>query len=895
MAHRQLLISGGKGLSVSVEFALNLLRAMVPPPLLSLSGGLSNPWLLKDASSLALYLSFSVLGVSTGCDSDHWGPHCSNRCQCQNEALCNPITGACVCADGYRGWRCEELCDPGSYGKGCQFQCQCHNGATCDHRTGECHCAPGYTGVLCQEECPIGTYGFQCTQRCDCQNGAKCYHVNGACLCDPGFKGIYCQERMCPEGFYGLKCNKRCPCNITNTLSCHPLSGECSCKAGWSGLYCNESCPPGSYGEGCQLTCPCHNGADCDSVTGKCSCAPGYMTQKNLTKLEFATFVLTEHCSTSSSVLLCCNVGFFGCVEHVGAQMLEDREALYTCVRGIQAEGLHKFFSVDREMTAPLPAWQEPTEPIAHQFVIAKMMVRVLLWMVCAIAKKGGKEWIALFHVPVEVGVLTVTRRVIAQMEQHADRPMAFVSAHLGGKGTSVTSHVLNIVRELCWSRVVGISMCDCISELTGSGVLGWLQIRSIFYIQIQELICSGYCPCEVTIPVKIEVTLFNDLLFICPSGKYGKDCAEVCQCTENGTCNPMDGSCQCFPGWIGTDCSQTALMMEELNPYTKISPALGSERHSVGAIIGIIILLLIIMVLLALFVWYRRKQKEKGHDMPSVSYTPAMRMTNTDYSLSGPLMDYTVTQFTTLAIDLHMVNDRYLATSTHPTHVLEVKTLKLLSSRLSDGQTVTLLYSSKYLIDLKGKVAKCELSNKILDRETADWRPYTYLNELDYMKESVCSSSTCSLNSSENPYATIKDPPILTCKHSESSYVEMKSPGHRESPYSEMPTSSTANKNIYEVEPTVSVVQDARSRSASYLQNPYDLPRNSHIPSHYDLLPIKLPACVQLLVLQAIGLVTKGLPPKQNPQDCSEICTVEDTWQQFPHCEDTWQPPEQA
>ncbi|KAL2300701.1 hypothetical protein Nmel_013587, partial [Mimus melanotis] len=77
------------------------------------------------------------------------------------------------------------------------------------------------------------------------------------------------------------------------------------------------------------------------------------------------------------------------------------------------------------------------------------------------------------------------------------------------------------------------------------------------------------------------------------------------------------------------------ALMMEELNPYTKISPALGSERHSVGAIIGIIILLLIIMVLLALFVWYRRKQKEKGHDMPSVSYTPAMRMTNTDYSLS--------------------------------------------------------------------------------------------------------------------------------------------------------------------------------------------------------------------------------------------------------------------
>uniref|UniRef100_A0ACB8F9Q6 Uncharacterized protein n=1 Tax=Sphaerodactylus townsendi TaxID=933632 RepID=A0ACB8F9Q6_9SAUR len=68
-------------------------------------------------------------------------------------------------------------------------------------------------------------------------------------------------------------------------------------------------------------------------------------------------------------------------------------------------------------------------------------------------------------------------------------------------------------------------------------------------------------------------------------------------------------------------------------------------------------------------------------------------------------------------------------------------------------------------------------------------------------MKESACSSSTCSLNSSENPYATIKDPPILTCKHSEGSYVEMKSPAHRDSTYLDTPASSTANKNIYEVE----------------------------------------------------------------------------------------------
>lgn len=77
--------------------------------------------------------------------------------------------------------------------------------------------------------------------------------------------------------------------------------------------------------------------------------------------------------------------------------------------------------------------------------------------------------------------------------------------------------------------------------------------------------------------------------------------------------------------------------MMEELNPYTKISPALGAERHSVGAVTGIVLLLFLIMVLLGLFAWRRRRQKEKGRDLaPRVSYTPAMRMTSTDYSLSG-------------------------------------------------------------------------------------------------------------------------------------------------------------------------------------------------------------------------------------------------------------------
>ncbi len=105
---------------------------------------------------------------------------------------------------------------------------------------------------------------------------------------------------------------------------------------------------------------------------------------------------------------------------------------------------------------------------------------------------------------------------------------------------------------------------------------------------------------------------------------------------------------------------SVAALMMEELNPYTKISPARGSERQSAGAVMGVIFLLLIIMAMLSLFVWYRQRQRDKGHEIqPSVSYTQAMHITNTDYSLSGKIFQRLIKifayygQMLTTAIDI--------------------------------------------------------------------------------------------------------------------------------------------------------------------------------------------------------------------------------------------------
>ncbi|CAG5849666.1 unnamed protein product [Menidia menidia] len=113
-------------------------------------------------------------------------------------------------------------------------------------------------------------------------------------------------------------------------------------------------------------------------------------------------------------------------------------------------------------------------------------------------------------------------------------------------------------------------------------------------------------------------------------------------------------------------------------------------------------------------------------------------------------------------------------------------------------------------------------------------------------------SVSSCSL-SSENPYATISEAPA--CKHSESSYVEMTSPARREhltlccpAPPHATAAAGVHARNVYDIEdlsvtpnpadPHVLQLRLGALLLPGYAQSPYDLPRNSHIPSHYDLLP---------------------------------------------------------
>ncbi|KAL0149764.1 hypothetical protein M9458_054954 [Cirrhinus mrigala] len=282
-----------------------------------------------------------------------------------------------------------------------------------------------------------------------------------------------------------------------------------------------------------------------------------------------------------------------------------------------------------------------------------------------------------------------------------------------------------------------------------------------------------------------------------CPAGTYGYGCRQVCDCLNNSTCDHMTGTCYCNPGWKGTRCDQAGvIIVGNLNSLT--SAAVPVDSYQIGAIAGIVVLVLLVLVLLLLFIVYRKKQKGKESTMPAVTYTPTMRA-NGDYAIAESLP-----QTDALPNSNYFSNPSYhtLTQCSSPPHV----------NNLPYGKPK----NNQLFVNLKNAEPRKRLS--LLDHTgtlPADWKQGGSFNELgaygvdrrymgkslrDLVKSVPYHASSCSLNSSENPYATIKDPPLLLTKSSECGYVEMKSPAHRDSPYAEIHSSSPANKNVYEV-----------------------------------------------------------------------------------------------
>ncbi|XP_052773299.1 deleted in malignant brain tumors 1 protein-like [Mya arenaria] len=144
------------------------------------------------------------------------------------------------------------------------------------------------------------------------------------------FTMVNCTKE-CHKARYGYECDKDCMCISANTEDCDDMSGKCTCIPGWSGTYCetdiNEClttniCPGG-------MECVNQSGSlcseantECTNIDGgfKCDCVEGYARDNNdtcfaLKENNFSNILLIVISSSLVAVLLICVfVGVCCCV-----------------------------------------------------------------------------------------------------------------------------------------------------------------------------------------------------------------------------------------------------------------------------------------------------------------------------------------------------------------------------------------------------------------------------------------------------------------------------------------------------------------------------------------------------------------------------------------------------
>ena len=86
---------------------------------------------------------------------------------------------------------------------------------------------------------------------------------------------VYSCEHPCDGTTWGVDCKNQCLCK--NGADCDPVTGACTCIRGFQGDQCESKCDVGTYGDGCTEKCYCSSGHSdgCSHTDGTCICKQG--------------------------------------------------------------------------------------------------------------------------------------------------------------------------------------------------------------------------------------------------------------------------------------------------------------------------------------------------------------------------------------------------------------------------------------------------------------------------------------------------------------------------------------------------------------------------------------------------------------------------------------------
>uniref|UniRef100_A0A4W2FVF3 Platelet endothelial aggregation receptor 1 n=1 Tax=Bos indicus x Bos taurus TaxID=30522 RepID=A0A4W2FVF3_BOBOX len=659
---------------------------------------------------------------------------------------------------------------------------------SCHPMSGECSCLPGWAGLHCNESCPQDTHGPGCQEHCLCLHGGVCQPDSGLCRCAPGYTGPHCAS-LCPPDTYGVNCSQRCSCE--NAIACSPIDGTCVCKEGWQRGNCSVPCPPGTWGFGCNASCQCAHEAACSPQTGACTCTPGWH---------------------GTNCQLPCPKGQFGegCASRCDCDHADGCDPVHghcQCQAGWTGTRCH--------------------QPCPEGFWGANCS------NACA-CRNGGT------CIP-KNGNCVCAPGFRGPFCQKSCQPGRYGKRCVPCKCANHSScHPSN-------------GTCYCLAGWTGPD-------------------CSQPCPL----------------------GHWGANCAQLCQCRHGGTCHPQDGSCFCPPGWtghlclegcspgmFGANCSQPCQCGpgERCHPETGacVCPPghsgapcrIGSQEpitmmptppvayNSLGAVIGIAVLGSLVVALVALFIGYRHWQKGKEHQHLAVGYSSG-RLDGSEYVMPDVPPSYS-----------HYYSNPSYHTlsqcSPNPPPAKKVPGSQLFASLQASerpGGAHGLDNHATLPADWKHRreppAGPLDRGSSRLDRSYScsysnSNGPGPFYSKGPISEEGL-GASMASL-SSENPYATIRDLPSLLGSPRESSYVEMKGPSSG-SPPRQLPQLPDSQRRRHPqpqrdsgtYEQPSPLVHDRDSVGSQPPLPPglppghYDSPKNSHIPVHYDLPPVRHP-----------------------------------------------------
>ncbi|XP_048238235.1 uncharacterized protein LOC124135986 isoform X1 [Haliotis rufescens] len=470
------------------------------------------------------------------CDEYHWGESCSNNCDCEplGTKRCDKVKG-CVCNQGWTGDKCQDDVDectstatclaisdclntPGSY------RCICRTGYGLSANASACEdideCSEAADN-LCDQDCrnTVGSYLCSCRPGFIKEGKGSCNDINecslGTHACDHkcrNTQGGYACE--CYDGYQLTKERRKCTlkpgattCNRTDCSA----NGGCRVKGGIDICFCNTGYQLSDADnttcddiDECDVNTTCsQNCTNSPAGTYTCSCSVGFLLAADKTTCEACpdgTYGAncTENCSCDATNTISCNATDGSCTCRTGWNGTTCTEDVPECADDSPICGTN---GTCGERNG------------SYSCTCNKGYIRT----------KGG--CIPCTSITYGINCAEDCTCDFANTDS-CDSINGSCTCKEGWNGTNCSTDVDECSEDLhnCTDTEVcrntsGSFVCDCHPGL-------WKSSQSSTCVE-------------------------------CTSPTYGFNCASKCTCVfpNTASCDPVNGSCTCNTGWIGTNC----------------------------------------------------------------------------------------------------------------------------------------------------------------------------------------------------------------------------------------------------------------------------------------------------------------------------------------------------